>query len=82
MGLLDNKLIKDLALKQLKNYMSEEGVKMIAVYIDENGEFKFNEYKEPVIVMTTEARDSAMKIVADMQATIENYKSKLNHEHD
>lgn len=78
MSILSNSIVKDLALKQLKGYMQGDGVTMIAVYIDDNGDFKFNEYKEPVIVMTKENRDKAVAAYSEALATIENLKNKNN----
>jgi hypothetical protein len=51
-GLLDNPLIKTLALGKIKKAFNEHGVTLVTVTTDASGELQFDVYTEPMKVMT------------------------------
>jgi len=51
-GLLDNPLIKKLALGKVQKAFREHGVTLVTVTADANGELKFDVYETPMKVMS------------------------------
>lgn len=51
-GLLDNPIIKTLALGKIKKAFKDHGVTLITVSADETGELKFDVYEQPMKVIS------------------------------
>lgn len=52
--LAGNKAIAQLAFKSIKKHIKSEGITLITLYIDNNGDISAKEYKEPVVVLKQE----------------------------
>lgn len=52
--LAGNKTIANLAFKQIKKYIKDEGITLIAIYVDNNGDIAAKQYEKPVVVIEQE----------------------------
>lgn len=50
--IIENKLIKGALMKMAKKAFAQDKLTMLAVRINEKGEFTVDPYKEPVVVIT------------------------------
>ena len=46
-----NKVIKDLAFKQIKKMIKEENISMIVIYVDNNNEITAKTYTDPMVII-------------------------------
>lgn len=67
--LAGNKMIANLAFKQIRKYIKDGGVSMICIYVDGKGDIAAKEYTDPVVV-----------IKQDEYAKLLNLANKITHE--
>lgn len=58
----NNPLIKKLAMGQLKKAFEKEGIKVITITENEDGEFSFTSYNYPVKIMAEKDYNELLKL--------------------